>query len=148
MIPAYSEFGSSILGKVFDGLVLVIDAIATLVGWFIKSYEWAYKVGLALQQVKVPDWLRWIMNSGTAVFSAIGGAVSRTSPENRAAFAASSSSTSPRAGGAARIAGASFQASTAVYVSIDGQQLQGRITRSIQAAQQYEGARYMAGGWA
>lgn len=121
-----------------------------VVGTFVGAFRQAAS---AVQWVidkarSLIDWLGRIKMP--KVLSSIGSAIGKifgaraVAPEGSAA--ARYAAAGPALGGGT--IPISLKPSTHVYVTIDGQQLQGRITRSITGALNAEGARYAAGGWA
>ncbi|MFI5861198.1 phage tail tape measure protein [Streptomyces sp. NPDC051546] len=128
------------LGSLFTMLARTIDMVASAVRWFQTFIGWIQSAVNWLSRLKMPSWLS---KAGGWLSSLSGRAAD--APEGMLRHAVDAAA--PRAASPMRWAMLSAPA-TVVHVSIDGQQLQGRITRSITGALQAEGARYSAGGWA
>lgn len=145
VIPVISSLVSGALGRLFDILLktadatfMVIDALSRVVSMAKQAIDW-------LARLKPPSWLS---NLG-GVFSflssdTLNGALAVNTNANQRLFAETFATPSGRRAPSPRF----MTAPTQVFITIDGKQLQGRITRSISSALQYEGARYAAGGWA
>lgn len=122
-------------GYIAGALVSAFRGARDAIGWVIDKarslIDW-------LGRIKMPK-----------VLSSIGSAIGKIFGANTAA-PLSAGALYGAAGGPGSAGGipVTLTASTHVYVTIDGQQLQGRITRSITGALNAEGARYTAGGWA
>ncbi|MFE7133394.1 phage tail tape measure protein [Streptomyces sp. NPDC057638] len=138
VVPIAGKVAGVLAGAVFDGVVGVINVVSRLVGWFSTLVGWIRSVIEWFARLKPPSWLR-----------TIGDWLPFAAPEQRAAARAALGPTTRTARTAPpRWIAQLTTAPTVVNVTIDGQQLQGRITRTVTSAMQYEGARYLAGGWA
>lgn len=150
IIPILSQLVSGALGRLLDIMIRTLDitfAVTDALGKMARQVQSAIDW---LSRLKPPGWLSSVTGAlGDLVglsSSFSGGTVSvDTNGTLRRAetFATRAMSTALPARGPRLLT-----APTQVFVTIDGQQLQGRITRSITSALQYEGARYQAGGWA
>jgi len=149
VIPMVSRLVSGALGRLLDILIKTLDVtfaitdqLGKLIGAVQRAIDW-------LSRLKPPSWI-------SSISDTIGGLFSASAPRNDFGDDAAGNRPTPprevfaaRAATAVRAIGARIMgAPTNVFITIDGQQLQGRITRSISSALQYEGARYTAGGWA
>lgn len=138
LMPTMSRFTSDQLDKLITGLGYLIDALSEVASWIATVIGWIRDLKHWFDSIKIPDWLQ--------------GSRAQFSPRvSSSSFQATSLLAAPA--GAAQTAQSAVQARFApapvtVNVSIDGQQLQGRITRTVNSALNYDGNRYLAGGWA
>ncbi|MEV7915808.1 phage tail tape measure protein [Staphylococcus pasteuri] len=139
--PWVGKLAGRFVGDLFNGLVKVVNGISTAVSWLATFVGWIKSAVSWIGKLKVPGWL-----------SKLGGVVgfSADSPQGRSAdsYAAFVPAERSVRSSALRLVSQAAAAPVIVHVTIDGQQLQGRITRTVSSAMQYEGARYLAGGWA
>ena len=143
VIPLISQFASGALGRLIDVMLKLLDVtfwitdqLGDMINTVKRAIDW-------LSQLKPPGWISGFIDSissfGATSFSGTLSTTNRTlaTPERFAARATATRAVGPHM----------FSGQTRVYVTIDGQQLQGRITRSISSALNAEGARYLARGW-
>ncbi|MFE6404784.1 phage tail tape measure protein [Streptomyces alboflavus] len=132
--PIAGKVAGVFVGSMFDALVTVIGAVSTLVDWLSRLIGWLKEAIKWISKLKAPGWL-----------SKLGDLVPFSATRAQAE-AAGRSLAAPRA---QALGAATFAVTTPVIVNvqIDGQQLQGRISRTVRAGLQNEGARYLAGGW-
>lgn len=135
----------------------VIKVVKSVIGWLAKvALPGALKLikdafnkaadaaQWLIDKVKaVIDWLKKIPGGG--LLSKAISAVTRSAPaaSTQRALRATQDASTPARQGAPQLALA-----PQIFVSIDGQQLQGRITRTVNNSMRADGSRLMAGGWA
>lgn len=146
---AYGKYIEFLVGAGFQGLVLFIDTLSSMVSILKSVYNWVMSVVGALKKIKIPSALRGIgsiLSSPLSPFSA-------TSADSAAAESLrslSAPSTLLRANPSQQTVIKALNAVTApvvLNITIDGQQLQGRINRTVNTALNLEGARLQAGGY-
>lgn len=142
VLPIIGKLVGWLVGSLFDALTTIIGTVSTLVSWFSRFVGWIKSAIQWIGKLKVPSWL-----------SSIGGALgfSAEAPQTRTADSYAAfmpAEHSVRAAPALRLATQAAAAPVFVSITIDGEQLQGRITKTVSSAMDYEGARYLAGGWA
>ncbi|MDG4860142.1 hypothetical protein P8605_18630 [Streptomyces sp. T-3] len=139
----------------------VVDKVRSVISWFgrIKFPNPLDAIKRGFDRIKqaaqwvidkvrsVINWLKRIPGGG--ILSKVLGKFSA----NSAARAPKSSryglyASGPAARAGLSLTGAQLAPRTEVHVTIDGQQLQGRITKVVHRAMGDDGARFMAGGWA
>ncbi|MFE3071779.1 phage tail tape measure protein [Streptomyces sp. NPDC059247] len=128
------KLAGKVVGVLFDALAGTVDLVADVVDGFVKLVRWVKDAINWLGRLKAPSWL-----------SSIGDFMGTFSLATEAPAAAVAAA--PRAA-TVRTWARSIAVPVSVTVVIDGEQLQGRITRTVSGALQAEGARYLAGGWA
>lgn len=123
-----AEFGA-------DGIAFLVKAVDAAVDALKELWSWAEKAKDAVDFL----WNNGSLNSqfrpGTRSSAAAG---LMAGPTGRSAATLTAAASLP----------VSLAPSLAVHVTIDGQQLQGRITNTVRGAINADGARYIAGGWA
>ncbi|MFJ9433691.1 phage tail tape measure protein [Streptomyces sp. NPDC101490] len=130
------KVAGGMVGGLFDAFVDLIELVADGVDALAKFVRWCKDAINWIGKLEAPDWL-----------SSLGGVFGYSMSAAPSTAARGALAAAPRAGavpGWLRMA----PVPVVVHVTIDGQQLQGRITRTAAAALQAEGARYLAGGWA
>lgn len=142
VIPLVSTLVSGALGRLLDILIKTLDVTFWITDQMGKLIDVVRRAINWLGDLKVPSWLNGIVGSISSFSGPMNGSLAVTNrlmaPERFTAKAAAPS----------RGMHTLFQPGpTNVTVVIDGQQLQGRISRSINSALQQEGARYIARGW-
>lgn len=148
VIPLLSQFVSGALSRLLDILIKTLnvtfwitDQLGKMIDAIRRAIDW-------LGSLKPPSWLSSV-GDWFGSFASMSAPNVAMSAELTQRLAREMFTGSPTAAGQSMAAPRQQSAGpTQVFVTIDGQQLQGRITRSINSAFQYEGARYQAGGWA
>lgn len=122
------EVAFKALGKMIDAAGWLADKLSSLVRWLRSVRDW-------FGRIKVPSWLSsvgsWISNVPNSVLSVTHEAGTYAAPEPKFYRYLSGNNDQPMN----------------LTVVIDGQQLQARITRTVNGAMQADGARYIAGAW-
>ncbi|MFB6943399.1 phage tail tape measure protein [Streptomyces sp. NPDC060286] len=140
-MPMVGKLVGKLVGGLFSALAKVVDGIGKAIDWGAKFVAWIKDAIKWIGKLKPPGWL-----------SKLGGFIglSADAPSTRTAtqYAALSAPGRAAAPSPLQMIARGAAAPVVVNVTIDGQQLQGRINRTVSSALQYEGARYLAGGWA
>ncbi|CAM5600340.1 hypothetical protein GCM10010329_50120 [Streptomyces spiroverticillatus] len=136
----------------------VVDKVKAVVSWFGRIRfpnplnmirDGFNRIRDAAQWVidKVRSVIDWIgkIPGGGLLKKAIDLVTYSAAPPSPAAYGPTGYASSP---GALRDAARVLRPSTTVYITMDGTQLQGRITRTVVGAMNADGARLQAGGWA
>lgn len=151
MIPLLSTFVSGALGRLLSILIKTLDVTFWITDQLGKMIEVIKRAIQWLGNLKAPSWLSSAGDWFGGAFSSLAAPDLLMSAEVDPRLARATFSGAALASAGPSIISSwlpSSGAPTTVYVTIDGQQLQGRISRTVNSAFQYEGARYQAGGWA
>lgn len=143
VVPLFGSTVASSIGRTFDALALIVRITGDLIEKFITLVRWVREAIDWLGKLKPPSWISSITGtlnpfSSSAAFTASGAPASKALAMSRFGTVAQQ----PGITFAPRIAGPQMH----VTVEIDGQQLQGRITRTVRGALLADGARFAAGG--
>lgn len=125
-------------------IIDLVDGVRQLVGWLISAGRWLAELASKFSIVRsVQNFVGGISSMGFSGAS-FAQAQQVTQNDSLARTAAAQVFATP----SQVLMRETFYRPSTVNVTIDGQQLQGRITRTVSSALQYDGARYTAGGWA
>lgn len=143
-LEIWTAYYGFLVSYVFSAISTIIEVISTLVRWLKSAYNWVSNLITALGRIKVPGALGKIIGLVPGLFAAP--VPEEGQEQQRTAFGAQTlAATSPAA--VFRSLNRSAETPIILNVSIDGQQLQYRIDRTVSRTLNADGARYMAGGY-
>jgi hypothetical protein len=145
-IDLWMDYYGVLINYVFLAIRKIIDTISMLVRWIETCTKWIGDLVEALKRIKVPGALSRL----GGLIGGLGGLVTFSAVPSEAptALTRSAVTPSPLASPSAlqRFVSASGQP-IVLNVTIDGEQLQGRVNRTVRTALNADGARALAGGY-